>query len=50
MSAFIVDGKRKLSGSIQVAGNKNEALPLISAALISKSPVTFRNVSDIADV
>jgi UDP-N-acetylglucosamine 1-carboxyvinyltransferase len=50
MSAFIVDGKRKLNGSIQVAGNKNEALPLISAALISKAPVTFKNVPDIADV
>jgi len=50
MSAFIVEGKHKLQGSIQVAGNKNEALPLISAALISGSAVTFHNVPDIADV
>lgn len=50
MSSFIVEGKHKLQGSIRVAGNKNEALPLISAALISSSPVTFHNVPDIADV
>jgi UDP-N-acetylglucosamine 1-carboxyvinyltransferase len=50
MSGFIVEGKTKLHGSIQVAGSKNEALPLIAAALISSKPVTFHNVPDIADV
>jgi len=50
MSSFIVEGKHKLQGSIQVAGNKNEALPLLAASLISSSQVTFHNVPDIADV
>ena len=50
MSAFIVEGKRRLSGEIAVAGNKNEVLPLIAASFLFKKPVTFTNVPDIGDV
>lgn len=50
MSGFIVEGKRRLHGSITVTGNKNEALPLIAASLLCPSPVTFSNVPDIGDV
>lgn len=50
MSGFIVEGKNKLKGNIQVTGNKNEALPLIAGALLCSQPVTFRNVPDIGDV
>jgi UDP-N-acetylglucosamine 1-carboxyvinyltransferase len=50
MSGFIVEGKRKLHGTIRVTGNKNEALPLIAASLLCHSPVTFSNVPDIGDV
>jgi UDP-N-acetylglucosamine 1-carboxyvinyltransferase len=50
MSGFIVEGKRKLHGSITVTGNKNEALPLIAASLLCPGPVTFTNVPDIGDV
>ena len=50
MSGFFVEGKRKLNGEIKVAGNKNEALPLIAAALLCPEPITFTNVPDIGDV
>jgi UDP-N-acetylglucosamine 1-carboxyvinyltransferase len=50
MSRFIVEGRKKLSGTITVAGNKNEALPLIAASLLSRGPVTFSNIPDIGDV
>ncbi len=50
MGSFVVEGKRKLSGRIAVSGNKNEALPLIAAALLCKSPVTFTNIPEIGDV
>jgi UDP-N-acetylglucosamine 1-carboxyvinyltransferase len=50
MSSFTVEGGRKLSGAIRVSGNKNEALPLIAASLLCKSPVTLKNVPDIGDV
>lgn len=50
MSSFIVEGQNRLSGSIAVSGNKNEALPLICAALLTKEPVELLNVPDIGDV
>ncbi len=50
MSTFIVEGRQRLSGNIAVSGNKNEALPLIAASLLCKTPVEFTNVPDIGDV
>ena len=50
MSGFVVEGKCRLAGAIRVTGNKNEALPLIAAALLCDEPVTFANVPDIGDV
>jgi UDP-N-acetylglucosamine 1-carboxyvinyltransferase len=50
MGSFIVEGKIKLSGSIQVSGNKNEALPLIAASLLCSGPVQLSNVPEIGDV
>ena len=50
MSGFIVEGRTSLKGSIRVSGNKNEALPLIAASLLSCKPVTLNNVPDIGDV
>jgi UDP-N-acetylglucosamine 1-carboxyvinyltransferase len=50
MSGFIVEGNVKLQGKISCSGNKNEALPLIAAALLCDKPVTFENVPDIGDV
>ncbi|MDR2694396.1 MAG: UDP-N-acetylglucosamine 1-carboxyvinyltransferase [Chitinispirillales bacterium] len=50
MGYFTVDGGRRLSGSISVTGNKNEALPVIAAALLSGGTVRLKNVPDIGDV
>jgi UDP-N-acetylglucosamine 1-carboxyvinyltransferase len=50
MARFIVDGGTPLRGNITPAGNKNEALPLIAAALLTDEPVTLRNVPRIRDV
>ena len=50
MSGFIVEGNVRLSGSIAAAGNKNEALPLIAAALLCDKPIELSNVPDIGDV
>ena len=47
---FTMTGRQKLSGQYLVQGNKNAALPLLSAALLSKSVVRFQNVPQIADV
>jgi UDP-N-acetylglucosamine 1-carboxyvinyltransferase len=46
---YIVEGGHKLSGSITPAGNKNAALPIIAASLLSEHPVTLENVPRIRD-
>jgi UDP-N-acetylglucosamine 1-carboxyvinyltransferase len=46
---YIVEGGRRLSGSIEPAGNKNAALPIIAAALLTDKPVTLENVPRIRD-
>ena len=50
MSSFLVTGGRELSGAIRPAGNKNAALPVLAATLMSAEPVTVRNVPGIRDV
>ncbi|MBM4345638.1 MAG: UDP-N-acetylglucosamine 1-carboxyvinyltransferase [Deltaproteobacteria bacterium] len=50
MSFFRIEGGVPLNGSVQVSGNKNEALPVVAAALLTDEPVTLRNLPDILDV
>jgi UDP-N-acetylglucosamine 1-carboxyvinyltransferase len=50
MSSFIVEGGRALHGHVRPAGNKNAALPMMAAALLTDEPVRLANVPDIRDV
>ncbi|UCC73107.1 MAG: UDP-N-acetylglucosamine 1-carboxyvinyltransferase [Gemmatimonadota bacterium] len=50
MSSFIVEGGRTLHGHVRPAGNKNAALPMMAAALLTDEPVRLANVPDIRDV
>lgn len=50
MPSFVVEGGIPLSGSIRPSGNKNAALPCISAALLTEAPVILENVPRIRDV
>jgi UDP-N-acetylglucosamine 1-carboxyvinyltransferase len=47
---FVVQGRERLSGTIRPSGNKNAALPIICAALLTDQPVTLENVPRIRDV
>jgi UDP-N-acetylglucosamine 1-carboxyvinyltransferase len=47
---FVVQGGQRLSGTIQPSGNKNAALPIIAAALLTDHPVVLENVPRIRDV
>ena len=49
MEAFVIEGARPLSGSIRAAGNKNAALPIVAACLLTEGPVTLTNVPAITD-
>ena len=50
MERFIVEGGRRLQGTIRPGGNKNAALPILAACLLTDHPVTLRNLPDIQDV
>ena len=47
---FVIEGARPLNGRIRAAGNKNGALPILSACLLTNEPVTLTNVPRIRDV
>jgi UDP-N-acetylglucosamine 1-carboxyvinyltransferase len=48
--SFVIEGGRPLSGRIQAAGNKNGALPILAACLLTAEDVVLRNVPRIVDV
>jgi UDP-N-acetylglucosamine 1-carboxyvinyltransferase len=50
MEKFIIEGGTPLSGEVTPAGNKNAALPLVAACLLTNEPVTLHNVPHIQDV
>jgi len=47
---FVIEGGRTLNGRVRAAGNKNGALPILAACLLTTEPVTLRNVPRIVDV
>jgi UDP-N-acetylglucosamine 1-carboxyvinyltransferase len=50
MEKFVIDGGTPLSGTIVPAGNKNGALPILAACLLTDDEVILRNVPRIQDV
>ncbi len=50
MDSFVIEGGHRLAGEIAVAGNKNAALPMLAATLLSAGPVVLENVPEIRDV
>jgi UDP-N-acetylglucosamine 1-carboxyvinyltransferase len=50
MKAFAIEGGHPLSGDLTPSGNKNAALPLLTACLLTDEPVVLRNIPEIGDV
>ncbi len=50
MEKFIIEGGHPLTGDVTPAGNKNAALPLLAAVLLTEGEVTLHNVPRIGDV
>lgn len=50
MGKFIIEGNRSLAGEIQVSGNKNAALPIIAATILTDDLCVLENVPEIRDV
>lgn len=50
MKKFVIEGGIPLRGEVTPSGNKNAALPLLAACLLTDQPVTLHNVPQIRDV
>ncbi|MHB1005223.1 MAG: UDP-N-acetylglucosamine 1-carboxyvinyltransferase [Chloroflexota bacterium] len=50
MSRLIIEGQRRLQGTVRVSGAKNAALPMMAAALLSREEVILDNVPNIEDI
>src|SRR5436305_12568886 len=48
--ALVIEGGNPLNGRIRASGNKNGALPILAACLLTDEPVTLTNVPRIRDV
>ena len=47
---YIIEGGKKLEGTVQVSGSKNASLPIIAATLLNKGENKLYNVPNIHDV
>jgi UDP-N-acetylglucosamine 1-carboxyvinyltransferase len=50
MDRFVIQGRHPISGTLTPGGNKNAALPLLAACLLTDEPVTLHNLPAIGDV
>jgi len=50
MDKFRIRGGKPLHGTVQIAGAKNSALPLMAAALLTTDPVTLHNIPQVRDI
>src|SRR5688572_3498556 len=50
MEKFVIEGGVPLSGTVVPAGNKNGALPILAASILTEDEVVVGNVPRIRDV
>jgi len=50
MDKIIIEGGKRLSGTLPVSGAKNAALTLLPCALLTDEPLTLRNLPRLADI
>lgn len=50
MERLLIEGGHPVSGTLVPSGNKNAALPLLAACVLTDEPVVLRNMPDIGDI
>ncbi len=50
MAKFIIEGGKKLEGAITISGNKNAALPILAATILTDEECLIENLPAIKDV
>ena len=50
MEKLLMEGGKRLKGTVTVSGSKNAALPIMAAALMADGPTVIHNVPPLSDV
>lgn len=50
MQSLVVDGGRRLSGTVRISGSKNAVLPMLAAAVLFQEPCCIYDCPDLTDV
>lgn len=50
MARYIIEGGKKLTGTVKVSGNKNSVFPCLAAALLTIDEVVLENIPTISDI
>jgi len=50
MDKFLIEGGRRLEGTVRISGAKNSALPAMAAALLTAEPVCLKNMPRVRDI
>lgn len=50
MDKVIINGGKRLCGTVSVSGSKNAALPILAAAILGETPSVIHNVPDLVDI
>jgi len=50
MDKLVIEGGRKLSGTVRISGAKNACLPILAASILTDEDCHIANVPDLKDV
>ena len=50
MQKLIIEGNKKLFGSINISGSKNATLPILAASILTNKSINLKNVPLVQDV
>jgi UDP-N-acetylglucosamine enolpyruvyl transferase len=50
MKQLIIQGGKKLYGSIAISGSKNASLPILAASLLIDEIIILRNIPNVKDI
>jgi len=50
MDSIIIQGGRPLSGTVEISGAKNAALPLLAAGILADGPMTYHRIPHLRDI
>jgi len=50
LEKFIIEGRTPLQGEVTPSGNKNSALPILAACILTDQPVILHNIPNILDI